>query len=99
MTIEEALNLSQKEVRKLHREYLNPGLASVMSLIGFDKVYTSAQGSVIKDKEGKEYIDFLGGYGSLNLGHNHPEVFKAVEKVKDLPNILQASLGSLAAVL
>jgi putrescine aminotransferase len=98
-TIDEALELSEKEAKKLHKEYLNPGLVSIMGLIGFDKVYTYAEGSIIKDKEGKEFIDFLGGYGALNLGHNHSEVLAAVEKVKKLPNILQASLGVLPAVL
>ena len=41
----------------------------------------------------------MGGYGALNLGHNPPEVLEALEKVKNLPNILQASLGVTAAVL
>ena len=99
ITLEEALNLSEKEVKKMYKDYINPGLATMLSLVNFDKVYTYAQGSIVKDKEGKEYIDFLGGYGSINLGHNHPEVFAAVARVKDLPNILQASLGSLSAVL
>ncbi|KJS23079.1 MAG: putrescine--2-oxoglutarate aminotransferase [Clostridiaceae bacterium BRH_c20a] len=98
-TLEEAINLTEKEVKELHREYLNPGLVSLMSLIGFDKVYSSGEGSIVRDIKGKEYIDFLGGYGSLNLGHNPSEVFSALEKVKSIPNILQASLGSLAAVL
>jgi len=98
-TLEEAINLTEKEVKELHREYLNPGLVSLMSLIGFDKVYTWAEGSIVRDIKGKEYIDFLGGYGSLNLGHNPSEVFSALEKVKNMPNILQASLGSLTAVL
>jgi len=98
-TLDEALKLTEKEVKNLHKDYLNPSLASIMGLINFDKVYSFAQGSIVRDKEGKEYIDFLGGYGALNLGHNHPEVFAAVEKVKNMPNILQASLGSLPAVL
>jgi len=98
-TLEEAVNLTEKEVKELHKEYLNPGLVSLMSLIGFDKVYSWAEGSIVRDIKGKEYIDFLGGYGSLNLGHNPFEVFSALEKAKEMPNILQASLGSLAAVL
>lgn len=43
---------------------------------GFDRVLTRAQGSLIQDVDGCEYIDFLAGAGSLNYGHNHP-VLKA----------------------
>ena len=32
----------------------------------------------IWDVEGKRYIDFVGGIGSLNTGHRHPKVMKAV---------------------
>jgi putrescine aminotransferase len=37
----------------------------------------------------------LGGYGSLNLGHNRKEIIEAVNKVSEKPNLLQASLGSI----
>jgi ornithine--oxo-acid transaminase len=29
------------------------------------------------DVEGKKYIDFMSGYGSVNQGHRHPEIQKA----------------------
>jgi putrescine aminotransferase len=99
MTINEALVAGEKQIQELHKEYLNPGLVTTMGLINFDKVYKNAHGSIIEDIEGKEYIDFLGGYGALNLGHNPPGVLEAVAKVKHLPNILQASLGVMPAVL
>jgi len=99
MTITEALDLSEKQVKDLYKEFLNPGLVSTMGLIKFDKVYSEAQGSIIRDKEGREYIDFLGGYGALNLGHNPPEVLAAITSVKHIPNILQAALGIMPAVL
>ena len=38
----------------------------------FDRVLTSAQGSVMRDTEGREYLDFLAGAGALNYGHNDP---------------------------
>lgn len=40
----------------------------------FPAVFTKAQGAILTDEEGKEYIDFLAGAGSLNYGHNHPEI-------------------------
>jgi len=38
----------------------------------------SASGSKIRDIDGNEYIDYVGSWGPLILGHAHPEVIKAV---------------------
>ena len=38
-----------------------------------------AEGSRVWDVDGKEYIDFVGGIGVLNVGHNHPRVVQAVK--------------------
>lgn len=35
-------------------------------------VFTSAQGSVLRDENGREYIDFFAGAGALSYGHNNP---------------------------
>ena len=98
-TLDEALELEEKEIINLHKTYLNPNLVSLLGLIKFDKVYKKAQGAVVKDEEGNEYLDFLGGYGALNIGHNHPEVLACLEKVKEMLNILQIALGRMSAVL
>jgi glutamate-1-semialdehyde 2,1-aminomutase len=37
-----------------------------------------AEGGHYWDVDGNEYVDFLCGYGPIILGHNHPEVEKAV---------------------
>ena len=44
----------------------------------FPTVFVSAQGSVLIDDSGREYIDFLSGGGALNYGHNDPGMKKAV---------------------
>lgn len=98
-SVDDALNLSRKEIRDMFKEYVNPGLANMFSLLNFDKQFVKAQGTQVWDSEGNVYLDFLGGYGALNFGHNPPEVMREVEKVKELPNILQASIGTLAAAL
>jgi glutamate-1-semialdehyde 2,1-aminomutase len=38
------------------------------------------KGSHIWDADGNEYIDYIGSWGPLILGHAHPEVVEAVEK-------------------
>lgn len=40
-----------------------------------------AEGIYLTDMDGKRYIDFLAGAGTLALGHNHPAVLEAMEKV------------------
>ncbi len=38
----------------------------------------SAKGSKIYDIDGNEYIDYIGSWGPMILGHAHPEVLKAI---------------------
>lgn len=97
--IEDVEKLSRNDIRKLYSEYVNPGLASMLSLINFDKNFVKAEGCYVYDSDGNKYIDFLGAYGALNLGHNPAEIYEALEKVKERPNLLQASLSTFAAVL
>ncbi|AVE05093.1 4-aminobutyrate--2-oxoglutarate transaminase [Pseudomonas palleroniana] len=42
-------------------------------------VIDHAQGAELWDVEGKRYLDFVGGIGVLNIGHNHPQVVAAVQ--------------------
>jgi len=44
----------------------------------FDAVFDSAKGSILTDREGRRYIDFLAGCSSLNYGHNDPDMQKAL---------------------
>ncbi len=39
-----------------------------------------ALGAKLWDVEGREYIDFVGGIGVLNVGHNHPRVMQAIQE-------------------
>ena len=40
----------------------------------------SAQGSKLKDIDGNQYIDYVGSWGPMILGHSHPEVINALNK-------------------
>ena len=46
----------------------------MLRILGFDRAYTSAQGSYLYDAEGRAYLDFHTGEGFASLGHNHPDV-------------------------
>ena len=40
-----------------------------------------AEGCIITDADGNEYIDYVGSWGPLILGHRHPAVIAAIEAV------------------
>ena len=44
----------------------------------FPVVFTKAQNARLTDENGREYIDFLAGAGTLNYGHNNPQIKQAL---------------------
>ncbi|PYV20508.1 MAG: aspartate aminotransferase family protein, partial [Acidobacteria bacterium] len=49
--------------------------------VGGDPVFiASGKGSRITDVDGASYIDYVGSWGPLIVGHCHPEVMDALEK-------------------
>ena len=44
----------------------------------FPAVFTSARWSTLTDEQGRQYIDFLSGAGTLNYGHNNPILKQAL---------------------
>jgi glutamate-1-semialdehyde 2,1-aminomutase len=50
--------------------------------VGGDPVFVdSATGPYLFDPDGKRYIDYVGSWGPMILGHAHPEVIAAVAEV------------------
>ncbi len=41
-------------------------------------VLERGRGAQVWDVDGRRYLDFVGGIGVLNVGHNHPRVVRAV---------------------
>lgn len=99
LPLTEAIKQSREQVVENHKTYLNSSLVMMMGLINFDKQFTRAEGIYVWDNKGNRYLDFLGAYGALNMGHNHPKIIDAVNQVKEMPNLLQAALGTLPAAL
>ena len=69
---------SNKELSELRSQYFSNGVGSVS--LNFIE---SAQGAILRDVEGKEYIDFAGGIGTMSVGHSHPLVVEAIKKQAD----------------
>jgi len=52
--------------------------------VGGDPVFIEkARGAYIVDTQGKQYIDYVGSWGPMILGHAHPEVIAAVKAAAD----------------
>lgn len=41
-------------------------------------VCAEAEGIMVRDPEGREYMDFLSAYSAVNQGHGHPRILKAL---------------------
>lgn len=59
----------------LREQHVPRGIATAHPI-----VVSHAQGSELWDVDGKRYLDFVGGIGVLNVGHNHPHVVEAVRR-------------------
>lgn len=71
------------QVMALYQDHVNPYLARLMAFAGFG-TEVKGEGASIFDHEGREFLDFLGGYGVFSLGHRHPKVVQAVKDQLDL---------------
>jgi glutamate-1-semialdehyde 2,1-aminomutase len=50
--------------------------------VGADPLFIQkAEGAIIVDADGNRYIDYIGSWGPMILGHNHPAVIKAISRV------------------
>ena len=69
---------------KAAQEHIPGGVNSpvrAFKSVGGDPVFLSrAQGAYVYDSDGKQYIDYVGSWGPMVLGHAHPDVIKAVQE-------------------
>jgi acetylornithine/N-succinyldiaminopimelate aminotransferase len=67
--------MNQRELFLKHIAQTSP------SPIGLEIV--KAEGAILYDASGKEYIDLIGGISVANIGHRHPKVIAAIQKQLD----------------
>ena len=63
-----------------YEKFVNPAQARLFRFMGLGSIEASAEGWTITDSEGRQFTDFLGGYGMFAVGHRHPKVVEAVER-------------------
>jgi len=74
----EKLGNDTEELKALRERYVPRGVTTAHPLVA-----DHAQGSELWDTSGRRYLDFVGGIGVMNVGHNHPSVMAAVREQLD----------------
>jgi acetylornithine/succinyldiaminopimelate/putrescine aminotransferase len=88
-----------------HARHCNPVLHALGRSSNFVKTFVRGEGSYLYDAEGRAFSDCVSGFGSLNLGHNHPAVVEALSDAlkQQAPGFVQSAAnpyqGALAADL
>jgi acetylornithine/succinyldiaminopimelate/putrescine aminotransferase/predicted amino acid dehydrogenase len=84
-----------------HARHINPVLIGVGGPTGLTRTFIRGDGVELFDESGRAYLDFVAGFGSLNLGHNHPKVVAAVASAlsQHAPGFSPAAVNPLAAAL
>lgn len=91
--------LTSEQLHQLYEKHFSNSLLELFKLGNLVVHYDRASGIKVWDKEGNEYLDFMGGFGTLNLGHNPPSVIAAVKSHFDKPNLIQQSINVYNGVL
>ena len=61
-----------------YKEHVNRPYGDYLQSLGMDFEAVRASGALVEDRNGRKYIDCIGGQGNVNVGHNHPHVAEAL---------------------
>ncbi|MBP1756367.1 MAG: ornithine aminotransferase [Firmicutes bacterium] len=90
---------SSDELNKLYEKNFSNSLLESFNLCNLVVHFKKASGMMVWDIEGNQYLDFMGGFGALNLGHNPPSIIEALKGHFDKPNLIQQSINVYNGVL
>ena len=103
LSLEETYNLSIEEVKDLYKKNVSPAQVKLLSAFSFgDDMSDTSEGCYIFTKKGKKILDFTGGFGVLNHGHNNSRIidarinFQKKKKVEVHKNYLCPYLAALS---
>ena len=84
MSIEPRAGVTNESLFERARRVIPGGVNSPVRAFravgGTPRFIASAHGAYMTDSEGKRYIDYIGSWGPMILGHGHPMVVEAVQK-------------------
>jgi len=82
-----ALQRSQSDFKQAQRLLpggVNSPVRAFKSVGGTPRFIQQAKGCRIRDVDGNEYIDYVGSWGPMILGHTHPDVVAGVQETAAL---------------
>ncbi|MCG2839054.1 aminotransferase class III-fold pyridoxal phosphate-dependent enzyme [Photobacterium sp. WH77] len=87
----ERSELTLNQTRSRFAQYINPEMARFYEHHHLERVFVKGQGAILTDTSGAEYLDFVSGYGCVNVGHNHPSITEAMTNylVSQQPTFIQ----------
>ena len=99
--IRELLETRAGEDYELYARTINPRFMRVLKTIGFDRVWSRAEGQYLYDTDGNRFLDLLGGFGMFNVGRNNPRVRAALVETLELatPGSVQLGVSLLPGLL
>jgi glutamate-1-semialdehyde 2,1-aminomutase len=80
---------------------VNSPVRAFKNINGNPIFFEKAQGAYLYDADGNKYIDYIGSWGPMIMGHSHPDVVNAIKKQVELgtsygaPTILESDVASL----
>jgi putrescine aminotransferase len=99
---DDVLSLEIKEITDIYKKHVSSSQTVALSMLGSGRdLFVSAEGNQLATKAGKQVLDFTGGFGVLNHGHNHPRIMAAREQYakKKIPEVHKNYLSPFIAGL
>jgi len=84
---------------------VNSPVRAFKSVGGSPVFFKKGSGARLWDEEGREYIDYVGSWGPMILGHSHPSVINAVKQQLEAglgygaPTVLETRMADLVCEL
>ncbi len=66
-----------------YARHVNPAFIKLLGLFGYGRLFVRARDVWVWDHRGRQYLDFLAGFGSANVGHNHPRLIERLRSFLD----------------
>lgn len=89
------------EAEKIFPGGVNSPVRAFKSVGGLPLFFSKAKGAYLYDVDGNTFIDYVGSWGPMIVGHSHPQVVKALQKEAALgtsfgaPNPYELELAKL----
>lgn len=90
-----------KQSSERYAAHVNPQWVRLLDLLEMNVKYERCAGTELLTSDGRRIVDFLSGYCVHNIGHNHPDVIRALqaELQRSGPTMIQTHVADLAGEL